>query len=96
MNHIFKVVFNPSLGIFVAVPEFAKSQGKQSSFGIARTSLRLFKLTALPAAFAALGVAIPAWAGNNVAGQYNTVGGMGNSIIGNYNVVSSKDGDSVN
>ena len=96
MNHIFKVVFNPSLDIFVAVPEFAKSQGKQSSFGIARTSLRLFKLTALSAAFAALGVAIPAWAGNNVAGQYNTVGGMGNSIIGNYNVVSPKDGDSVN
>ena len=95
MNHIFKVVFNPSLGIFVAVPEFAKSQGKQSSFGIARTSLRLFKLTALSAAFAALGVAIPAWAGNNVAGQSNTVGGMGNSIVGNFNVVSP-DGDSVN
>ena len=105
MNHIFKVVFNPSLGIFVAVPEFAKSQGKQSSFGIARTSLRLFKLTALSAAFAALGVAIPAWAGNNATGNdatgnnatgnFNTVGGAGNSIVGNYNVVSP-DGDSVN
>ena len=95
MNHIFKVVFNPSLGIFVAVPEFAKSQGKQSSFGIARTSLRLFKLTALPAAFAALGVAIPAWAGNYAAGNFNTVGGAGNSIVGNFNVVSP-DGDSVN
>ena len=110
MNHIFKVVFNPSLGIFVAVPEFAKSQGKQSSFGIARTSLRLFKLTALSAAFAALGVAIPAWAGNNATGNnatgnnatgnnatgnFNTVGGAGNSIVGNFNVVSPK-GDSVN
>ena len=109
MNHIFKVVFNPSLGIFVAVPEFAKSQGKQSSFGIARTSLRLFKLTALSAAFAALGVAIPAWAGNNATGNnatgndatgnnatgnFNTVGGAGNSIVGNYNVVSP-NGDSV-
>ncbi|MEG9546427.1 ESPR-type extended signal peptide-containing protein, partial [Mannheimia sp. HC-2023] len=53
MNKIFKIVFNKETGVFTAVAEFAKAQGKSSSCTVGSKSSRFvaqtFTLTALAA-----------------------------------------------
>ncbi|PIE46929.1 MAG: hypothetical protein CSA42_05845 [Gammaproteobacteria bacterium] len=50
MNNVFKVVFNKSTGVFSAVCEYAKGQGKSSSkismSGVSRPQFRIAKLSA--------------------------------------------------
>lgn len=50
MNHIYRVIFNRSLGIYQCVCEFAKAQDKSSS--------KIFKVSVLATALATSGVAL--------------------------------------
>lgn len=90
MNHIFKVVFNPSLGIFVAVPEFAKSRRKSSAatVGSAKSltfSNKIFSLTALAAGIM---LSSSAWAESTLEG---TAGNNQQSVAIGYQTTASGD-----
>ncbi len=96
MNRNYKVIWNASLGCFMAVAEYAKSRGKSSSSAVTSGSsvsattdkggMRLLRLSALCAGLAAAGL------GMQVNAASNYVGDSGNNVTTTFGTLDVRGG----
>lgn len=88
MNHIYRIIFNRSLGIYQCVCEFAKAQGKSSG--------KIFKVSVLATAVATSGVAVADDFFSDANSTFIDANVNGNQTYNKpYIVIASKPSDDV-